>query len=381
MPRIAPLNGGRRFIVDEVGNDIPDRVTRRDEYGDLIRVRASGPVRLRGPQVVTPENPLPDFRDRYSVIHPAIHNWSHKPEPLFRGTGPLYFGLELEVSFYEETPGARCAQWFLRDLGYLKHDSSVEGFEIVTHPMSYPWFMRNFPFEMLERLSDAGGRIAISTNGLHVHVSRAGFSGASHAYRWMKLLYRNAGQVERIAGRHSRWATFDRNTRGAQFVHLKNTILRDKGLYPLSDDEDREQAGMSHYAAINNLPRETYELRVFAATLKPELLKSRVQLVAASVEYTRKLRAKDIARGKAWDWPVFATWVTEHKRTYPDLAEAVTPVPPVPPRVKREQAEAERAVRREERRRRENPSYRPTAYRPTVTSSYSPMWTLDDDDR
>ena len=304
-----------------------DHAWMRDRYGDLVPNPDYQPpqerrVPLLGPQVPSDSNPLPDFR--YSNATPVIHNWSHKPRPLFRGTGPLHFGLELEVTFGSAIPGARCAEWFLRDLGYLKHDSSVEGFEIVTHPMSYPWFSRNFPFEMLPELARNGGVILPRNNGLHVHVSRAGFSGASLAYRWMMFMYRNSREVERLGGRHSQYASFDSSNRRGQFFHLKNTLLREKGGYPDPESDDIEQDSFSHYAAINNMPRETYEVRVFAATLDPEVLKSRVQLVAASIEYARGMRAKDITREHAWDWAAFAKWVTARKKTYRELARVVT---------------------------------------------------------
>lgn len=303
----------------------------RDSHGRFARRPAENfPL---GPQVPGPDNPLPDFRG-YNFLNPRINAWSYKPDPIFFGDGPLFLGLELEVSFdrysSDEVYGSRCASWFLRDLGYLKRDGSVEGFEIVTHPMSYEWFTENFPFQMLPDLSRQNGYIDISTNGLHVHVSRAGFGGAAHAYRWMKLLYRNYRQVERIGGRHTQWASFGSDIRNSQFYHLKNTIIREKEEYQEGRrniprrDRDLEEQGLTHYAAINNMPRETYELRAFGATLDIAQFKARVQLAAASVQYTRTMRAKDITRDKGWEWNRFADWVHKNEGTYPELAVMVT---------------------------------------------------------
>jgi hypothetical protein len=42
----------------------------------------------------------------------------------------------------------------------------------------------------LAALADAGAE-TIDGCGLHVHVSRAGFAGVRHAYRWTKSIYRN----------------------------------------------------------------------------------------------------------------------------------------------------------------------------------------------
>ena len=115
---------------------------------------------------------------------PLIHDYSYKPRPFFHGDGPLFLGLELEVA----TPShdrsyAWTAHRWLGSLGYLKSDSSIDvGFEIVTHPMSYLWAIHHFPWEMLPELAETGCR-ATQQTGLHVHLSRDGFTGPLHVYR------------------------------------------------------------------------------------------------------------------------------------------------------------------------------------------------------
>ncbi|MFI6313217.1 hypothetical protein ACIBEK_24215 [Nocardia fusca] len=68
--------------------------------------------------------------------HDEICSYDYKPTPVFHGRGPLFLGLELEL----KTPSrqlfdaAEAALTELGDLGYLKHDSSIDcGFELVTH--------------------------------------------------------------------------------------------------------------------------------------------------------------------------------------------------------------------------------------------------------
>jgi hypothetical protein len=182
-----------------------------------------------------------------------IHDYDYKPAPVFHGTGPLFLGPEIEV----ETPYARTeecvqiARSYLGNLGYLKADGSlVNGFEIVTHPMSYEWAMANFPWRMLTELSRCGAMVT-DTTGLHVHVSRAAFASCCHTYRWMKFIYRNQRQVETLARRPSNaWAAFTADDRRAVKHYAK-------GAYS------------ARYRAINTGNPDTFELRIFASSLDP----------------------------------------------------------------------------------------------------------------
>ena len=100
-----------------------------------------------------------------------VHDYSYKPRPVFHGTGPLFLGpeIEIETPYCAEEECAQIAYSLLGSLGYLKNDArSDNGFEIVTHPMSYQWAMDNFPWQMLTELRDAGccshGRARASTS-------------------------------------------------------------------------------------------------------------------------------------------------------------------------------------------------------------------------
>ena len=98
-----------------------------------------------------------------------VQDYGYKPYPVFHGTGPLFLGLELEVA----TPRgrwapARLAVQHLDGLGYLKADESIGGgFEIVTHPMTYPWARHHFPWTLLPALTAAGCQ-ATDRCGLHI---------------------------------------------------------------------------------------------------------------------------------------------------------------------------------------------------------------------
>jgi len=223
-----------------------------------------------------------------------IHDYGYKPSAVFHGEGPVFLGLEVEIhAGYSIHESAQIAVRHLGDLGYLKEDCSVSGgFEIVTHPMSHAYALESFPFDMLDELRR--NRCSAGDNGLHVHVSRKGFDSPAHVYRWLKLLHRNRDAVTCVARRDSDyWAPFRASDRVAAKDHAKGHRSADR------------------YAAINVTNYATFEVRVFASTLDRTELMAALDLVAASVEYTRSLSVSAIARRDGWSWSAFSAWASQ----------------------------------------------------------------------
>jgi hypothetical protein len=235
-----------------------------------------------------------------------VHDYSYKPRPVFHGTGPLFLGpeIEIETPSWRDVECAEIARSYMGSLGYLKLDASIgNGFEIVTHPMSYDWAIAHFPWQMLTHLRETGC-VATASTGMHVHVSRAGFASTCHTYRWMKLIYRNEQQVKAIARRTSdEWAAFTDQDRKAVKDYAKGT------------------RGGFRYRAINTQNPHTYELRVFASSLDPGEVQAALGFAAASVEYTRDLTVDKIAKGGGWAWPAFVDWLDQHPAYAPLTAQ------------------------------------------------------------
>ncbi|MGW5439651.1 amidoligase family protein [Nocardia asteroides] len=268
----------------------------------------------------------PDCRDDYSRCHECemlfrgceyycegctqpnpsrVYDSCYKPDPDFHGLGPLFLGLELEVrtSYDGYGDSVETANNRLDSLGYLKDDASIScGFELVTHPMSFDYAMNQFPWSLLSQLRLLGCYTDDDV-GIHIHLSRAGFDSPAHIYRWLKLIYRNEPAVTTLARRrYSEWASFDPDVRA------------------MAKDLAHGDHGWGRYHAVNAHPTETFELRVFASSLKPQQVKAALAFAHASVEYTRGLRSPDIARG-GWDWSAFTTWVSARPEYTPLTAE------------------------------------------------------------
>lgn len=265
-------------------------------------------------------------RDRERVIK----NYSYKPEPQFRAVGtelltrrhPVYgndydatpyLGFELEVEVSRDTSRSRVAksvQEALGDVAYLKEDGSIShGFEIVTHPMTLDYAMQQFNWRTIRDHRRSKDIMSSDNCGLHVHVSKAGFSGTSHEYRWLLFWHRNQKVLIQLAGRDSNYARYNNAQRG--------TLRRVA--------EGKPTDGI-RYSAINTTNEATYEVRVFASTLYVNRLKSALQLVDATVEYTRQLAAAKVLKDGGFAWSEFVIWLRTNVRRYPDLITRIRDV-------------------------------------------------------
>lgn len=225
-----------------------------------------------------------------------INSYSYAPYLEFHGEGPVFLGLEVEVSTRHGDRGdlARTAVDHLGGMGCLKEDGSIgDGFEIVTQPMTWEYARESFPWRMFNALESDGADAAASC-GIHVHVSRDGFDSPAHIYKWLQLIYRNQDQVQTLARRESdQWAAFTEDHKADAKHHAKG-----------SKDAER-------YRAVNVTNDDTFEVRVFASSLDACQIQAALAFVAAGVEYTRHLSVPQIVTG-GWDWAAFYAWIAQH---------------------------------------------------------------------
>lgn len=264
-----------------------------------------------------------DHECEYDESNSLIHDYSYKPSPFFFGTGSYHFGFELEIEARGNGryDGATVVQDALGGRVYLKEDGSLEdGFEIVTHPHTLENYHKEFNWAFLDRLKSDGFRSWNTQScGLHVHVSRTAFgkgdpwdigvpyakrsrlilSRQAHELRFMKLIYDNQRQVERIAGRSS--------TRYASFGDKGNLVQKVK--------HGNQENG--RFSAVNTDNRDTIEIRVFRGSLRRERVLSAIEFVHASVEYTRDMKVT--SENRALSWIKFTGYVASNSELYPNL--------------------------------------------------------------
>lgn len=272
-------------------------------------------------ECVNCDNYVPEYDDdEYDsrLIHdysyrPALTFYSSTGERLYARSTPEddtpsrrtpapnipYLGMELEISIDQLNDGARILTDAAPNFLYCKQDSSVDGFEAVTHPATLAAHTELIPFDTLRTLRKEYDASAYK-NGIHVHVARSGFTDDLHVFRWLKLIYRNEGAISRIARRkNSNWARFDNGMRSLHKQIKKNST-------PYRSDR---------YSAVNVLNSTTFEVRIFRGSLLRQEILAALQLVHATVEYSRRLTTKDILQNNGWSYSRFIQYAAEQTNT------------------------------------------------------------------
>jgi hypothetical protein len=271
----------------------------------------------------------------------VIHDYSYRPDAIFHSTDKnerLFFGIEIEV---EAGSNLREASHYAHqlealDLAYLKHDGSLNnGFEIVTHPMSHDFFKDEAQelWDVLEQLrTHSAYRVKswdTKTCGLHIHISRTGFSGGAHMHRFLNLVYSNPDFYSTLAGRTSdQWAKFtDINVREYERDSNGERVPDPLGGYQIVSKRTfahklQPNHNSDRYSAVNTNNRETLEMRIFRGSVNGETIKAQLDLAHASVEYTRTLTVQDVREG-ALSADNFMWYVFQHEALYPELSARI----------------------------------------------------------
>lgn len=259
----------------------------------------------------------------------GVHNYSYTPRLQFRGEGDYHLGVELEISTVGDASAHPIYSWAQShgygSLFYVKEDGSVDGFEIVTHPMT-PSFFESVDwdgfFAMLnETYPRHRNRREPEGHGMHVHVSRTAFPNRLALARWTYLLHAGRPDMERIARRTaSSWARFSRTPVSdviatnppayAQTPHIEHPHgsweyvdrycmcgcgqylqQREFQLLPVPPRVwGRRGSGPNYpprYSAVNLINPDTVEVRLFRSTRSPDDFRDAVRTLVASVDYIR----------------------------------------------------------------------------------------------
>lgn len=262
----------------------------------------------------------------------SIHQYSYKPNPIFLGKDKhsLYMGWELEADtkYHNQDEASDYVSTILEkenNLAYLKADGSVSrGFEIVTHPIAHNELrgMNLDPYwDTIERLrTDYQFRSwdSDASCGLHIHLSREGFSNGAHLHRFLQFIYRNPEMMMKFAGRKSDdYATFQDIWRYDEYDRPYRTYAHKLDYVP-SRPHTFNRRGSTRGSAVNTNNEHTIELRFFRGTLNKKGILACLDMAHAGVEYTRLLNTRDVIAGML-SWDMFYEWVSDNNGIYPEL--------------------------------------------------------------
>lgn len=238
----------------------------------------------------------------------VIRDYYYRPEPLFRGEGPRYFGVELEIDGAGEshTNAARILDIanFQMENAYIKHDGSLDdGMEIVTHPMSLDYHLKEMPWQRVLDEAISMGYLSHRANtcGLHIHVSRDAFGETEaeqdrviarilffmekHWEELLKFSRRTQRQLDRWAARYG------------YKDHLPDLL-----------DDAKKGRGNGRYSCLNLQNQDTIEFRVFRGTLKYNTLIATLQLVNRVCDVAFFMSDDEL---KAMSWTTFVAGCQE----------------------------------------------------------------------
>ena len=238
-----------------------------------------------------------------------IEDYYYKPEPLFRGNGSRYFGVELEIdgAGEDDTSAGQIMEIAngngLENL-YCKHDGSLDdGFEMVTHPMTLEYHMKEMPWARILQEAIRLGYTShqATTCGLHVHVNRDAFGNTEEAQdaviarilyffekNWEELLKfsrRTPRQLERWATRYG-------------YKDQPKELL----------DHAKKGYHGGRYTSVNLTNTDTIEFRIFRGTLKYNTLIATLQLLDRICDVAICLTDDQV---KAMSWTTFASGCTQ----------------------------------------------------------------------
>lgn len=193
------------------------------------------------------------------------------------------YGFELEVAGYESHASDFLS--FFDDNNeelVLMHDGSVNGFEIVTQPMTEGYFYEVFKpkFEKgLKFLREAGFK-GHNAGGLHIHVSKEMISTGMLAQLGEILYSENTDD-------YNTWLRLTQRKNSAMsswcsMLNRDNTFeeILDEGYSFICDDR---------YTALNYDRRtSTYEFRIFNSNIRFERFMKNFECVKALLDYTKE---------------------------------------------------------------------------------------------
>lgn len=242
-----------------------------------------------------------------------LHDYSYKPDPVFRGNGNRFFGCELEIDGAgkdEDNAQELCEAINMHNENiYIKTDGSLnEGMEIVTHPMTLEYHTKSMPWDEICRIALHMGYRShnVSTCGLHIHINRTAFG---------KTIDEQEECIARVLYFfESNWnelLKFSRRTENQlnQWAKRYGWQCEPKAIL-----DDAKKCYTGRYVCVNITNYSTIEIRIFRGTLKCNTIIASIQLADAICDAAIFMSDSEI-KNLAW-----STFVSElDKEKYPEL--------------------------------------------------------------
>ena len=195
----------------------------------------------------------------------------------------------------------------------LFEDSSVEGFEIVSQPMTVRYFREKFlpQYEKTMEWMENAGMVGTDEGGMHIHFRIPCLDRVMVA-RLANVLYGNQKDTDhdilQVISRRTP-SEFDRWCSTGGRCYSTKQLLDSPHLY-------RCTCGVRNTVLNYDSSRtDTYELRMFNSTLDRDEYVASVEFVLALVDFARE----DDGRGPYVTLRDFIVFINEHQKDYPAI--------------------------------------------------------------
>lgn len=250
----------------------------------------------------------------------CIHEYRYKPVPnkkMVPGENTNeYFGFEIEVCGSQTY--AKDFKTIIGDDIYLKQDGSVDGFEIVTHPMTRDYFYEEFIAKL-----KAGMKFLISKRfsahnkaGIHIHVSSEAIN-AHMLKRMIDVVYQSNYQNREIWRKISQrtidnlegWASVNPGSLRDTKAKLKRTV----DFHENNGWNFKPTLGKKRYTAINTENSQTVEFRIFNSNLRIDRIVKNAQVIFSLIDFSKIKTTPTLGN--------YLRFVFAHKDKYRELAD------------------------------------------------------------
>ena len=209
----------------------------------------------------------------------------------------LYLGVELEIETKtKEAEYEACATHLLGELKrikttpyfYLKHDGTVKGFELVSHPATLRYMHLNYKWnEILTFCKKLGWTSYKSGNcGLHVHLNRAFFN--EYERKALRLFFStNSFFLSKFSKREGN---------NVKYCHYEDLSMK------MSDYLSQSLAQETKYYALRTHPagKDTIEFRIFRGTLDYDRFLATLQFCDALAHFIKATNIITCSSKKSW---------------------------------------------------------------------------------
>jgi len=251
-----------------------------------------------------------------------VNDYNYKPEPKFLSTikdlkNSPFFGLEIEVTSKKLDRGSlahKLSQKFPNEFNnvfYLKFDRSIgNGFEIVTHPMTYNFIRKEFIIrELLKWLEEY---VYIDGNelcGIHIHIDKNQFKDMNKKERENNFLYKLLTFFYNYFDKIIEFSNRKNLDKVDEFCHRIEAGNIIRGL--------RNREAIDRHSCINLQNKNTIEIRVFNGDIEYEKFMNYIRFTNSLIEFF-KLHSKSsfildfTNKRKGFLWNVFMDYVKKN---------------------------------------------------------------------